>query len=112
MFKLPKMLKHRLIQFGLSQEEIDTQIQEYQMEAGDYLSLVIPEVVLTPNQTDILTDAYIQYKLFAMIELEGLVADKKQFLSELISTIKENYYDKKSEEKEKKNTKNQRIKVF
>lgn len=102
MFKLQNILRHRLLQIGLTEEDILTQINEYKDEARDYLSLVLPDIIINESQKKILIDTYIQYKLFSMIEMDGIVEDKKEHLDMLVEKILENEKDKRRRQKELK----------
>lgn len=88
MFSLSPILKRRLIQYGLSEQEIQNKIEEYVGETRDYVSLVLPNFILTDGQLKIITDNYVQYKLFSMLEMETFVEDKRIFLDSIIESIK------------------------
>lgn len=88
MYSLSPILKKRLIQYGLNEDEIQTKIKEYVGETRDYVSLVLPNFLLTEGQLKIITDNYVQYKLFSMLEMETFVEDKRIFLDSIIDSIK------------------------
>lgn len=111
MYELSPILRDRLIGIGLTNDEIDRKIEEYRFQAREYFSLVLSDIELTENQLNILTENYIQYKLFSMIEMESLVEDKKATISELVDAIKENHRNMKVNEDNKKNN-TKRIMVF
>lgn len=115
MFKLQEVLKHRLYQLGLTDDDILNQITEYEQEARDYISLVLPNIKLTDGQLKVVIGAYVQYKLFSMVEMEGLVIDKKEYFDRIIDKIIENENNKIAQEKELKEVKtrnSKRIMVF
>lgn len=107
MYKLPIALSLRLRNLGISEEEEKDLILKYNEEALEYIALMLPNFKLTEKQESILTEAYIQYQLFAYVEIESLVRDKKIFLEEMIEKIKENNNQEKQEVERKL-----RIRVF
>lgn len=111
MFSLSPVLKKRLVQYGLSEDEIQSKIKEYIGETRDYVSLVLPNFILTDGQLKIITDNYVQYKLFSMLEMETFVEDKRIFLESIIESIKR---DKKESAENIVNEKSQTrgLKVF
>lgn len=111
MYKLPKALILRLKSLAISDEEINGLIEKYELEAREYISLMLPNLFLTDIQKEILYNTYIQYQLFSYVELENLVQDKKIFLDDMITKILENE-DKKMEEEKKESANSKRIRVF
>lgn len=88
MYKLPTVLKNRLLDYEFTEESINESIKKYKQETRDYLSLVLLDFSkITQAQLEILEDIYIQYKLFSVVEAEALVEDKKQALDEMIALI-------------------------
>ena len=107
-YKLPQVLKARLMKLGLTQEQINENIESYGEEARVYIELKLEGYTLTEEQITLIKKNYIQYKLFADLEMESFVEDKRLFIERLIKDIKEN----KEELKEEKKSEAKGIMVF
>ena len=113
-YKLPLALKHRLESLEYSEENIQENINKYEEQAKSYIKARVNKHILDTIDNDTLTmftENYIQYNLFALVEMEGLVEDKKIFIDELIKGINDNYKQDKEDEKEK-NKQKRRIYVY
>ena len=107
-YEFPQAQKIRLNKLGYTNEKITEKITEYSEEARVYIGLELEGFELKEEETVLIRNNYIQYKLFADVEMESLVEDKRIFIRELIANIKKNKLRLQNEEKEKA----KRIKVF
>ena len=107
-YELPQALKLRLNKLGYTDEKITEKIADYSEEARVYIGLELEGFELKEEETVLIRNNYVQYKLFADVEMESLVEDKRIFIRELIANIKKNKLRLQNEEKEKA----KRIKVF
>ena len=107
-YELPQALKIRLNKLGYNDEKITEKITEYSEEARVYINLELEGFELKEEETHLIKNNYIQYKLFSDVEMESLVEDKRIFIRELIANIKKNKLRLQNEEREKA----KRTKVF
>lgn len=107
-YELPQALKRRLEKLGYTDEKMTEKITEYSEEARVYIGSELEGFELKEEEIILLRNNYVQYKLFADVEMESLVEDKRIFIRELIVNIKKNKLRLQNEEREKA----KRIKVL
>ena len=107
-YELPQALKDTLERLGYTLEEIDKRIENYSEEARTYVKAELEGFEITEAETCLIRNNYIQYKLFADVEMDSMVEDKRIFLKDLINSMKKNKLRLQLEEKEKPG----RIRVF
>lgn len=110
-FKLSKLLSLRLEKLGMTADDIEARIEVLKKQSIAFISMRLGDITLTEEQKEILSENYIQYQLFAQVELESFTQDKRIFLDNLIDDIIRQSKYKREEEKEKRAGKS-RIKVF
>lgn len=110
-YKLSDMLRLKLKKLGLSDQDIEMKIIEYEEEAVVFINMRLGAIQLEEKQVELLSNNYIQYQLFSFLEMESFVADKRDFLENLIEDIIKNEKEKDINKKEK-NRSNTRIKIF
>ena len=107
-YELPQALKDNLERIGYSLEEIDKRIEKYSEESRTYIKAELEGFEATEEEICLIRDNYIQYKLFADVEMDSMVEDKRIFLKDFINSMKKNKLRLQLEEKEKPG----RIRVF
>ena len=107
-YELPQALKDNLERIGYSLEEIDKRIEKYSEESRTYIKAELEGFEITEAETCLIRDNYIQYKLFADVEMDSMVEDKRIFLKDFINNMKKNKLRLQLEKKEKPG----RIRVF
>ncbi|WP_064610393.1 hypothetical protein [Streptobacillus moniliformis] len=112
--QLPNALVLRLKKYRYTTEDISINISTYENQGNDYLILQLGAELynkLSIQQKELLIINYIQYQLFAMVEMESLVRDKKEFIDNIIDKlIQTNIYEK--EQRNERNKQTRGIKVF
>ncbi|WP_068449154.1 hypothetical protein [Caviibacter abscessus] len=110
--ELPEALKLRLKDLGYTEVMIRENIEKYSKQAEQYIALRLGNsYILSDIQKEILIDNYIQYQLFAVVELDSLVEDKRIFLEHIFDEIKQNI-DKTRQNKIEDNKRSRGIMVF
>ena len=89
-YKLPPVLKLQLEDLNYTSEEIDEKIKIYSEEARTYINAELEGFEITEDETCLIRNDYIQYRLFADVEMEALVEDKRIFLKDFINNIRKN----------------------
>ena len=107
-YELPQALKDTLERLGYTLEEIDKRIEKYSEESRTYIKAELEGFEATEEEICLIRDNYIQYKLFADVEMDSMVEDKRIFLKDFINSMKKNKLRLQLEEKEKPG----RIRVF
>ena len=107
-YELPQALRNRLRKLAYTDEKITEKISDYSEEARVYINSELEGFELKEEEIILLRNNYVQYKLFADVEMESLVEDKRIFIRELIANIKKNKLRLQNEEREKA----KRTKVF
>ena len=107
-YEFPQAQKIRLNKLGYTNEKITEKITEYSEEARVYIGLELEGFELKEEETVLIRNNYIQYKLFADVEMDSMVEDKRIFLKDFINSLKKNKLRLQLEKKEKPG----RIKVF
>lgn len=110
-YALNKLLKIRLERLGMTETEINLKIDELKTQSEAFIKMRLGDIVLTSEQKEILENNYIQYELFAQLEMETFTQDKRIFLDNLIDDIIRQYKDQREREKEDK-SKSARIRVY
>ena len=106
-YELSEMLKVRLIRLGMNETDISFKIEELKKQANAFIEMRLGEIILTEKQKEILENNYIQYEIFAQLEMESFTQDKRIFLDNLIDDIIRQ--DKKQQEERANNS---RIRVY
>ncbi|MBP9479063.1 MAG: hypothetical protein KBF12_10620 [Sebaldella sp.] len=99
-YELPLALKRRLLKL-MTEEEITDRISKHSEASRVYVEMELEGFELKEEEILLIRDSYIQYQLFADVEMETLVEDKRVFLRDLISNIKKNKLRLQNENKEK-----------
>lgn len=107
-YELPRALKDDLMRLGYTLSDIPKRTEQYSEEARTYIKAELEGFEITEDETCLIRNNYIQYKLFADVEMESMVEDKRVFLKDFINNIKKNKLRLQLEEKEKPG----RIRVF
>ncbi len=110
-YELSEMLKVRLIRLGMNETDISLKIEELKKQANAFIEMRLGDITLTEKQKEILENNYIQYELFAQLEMESFTQDKRIFLDNLIEDIIRQYKETKKEKQEDK-ANNSRIRVY
>lgn len=110
-YELSGMLKVRLVRLGMDETDISLKIEELKKQANAFIEMRLGEIVLTDKQKEILENNYIQYELFAQLEMENFTQDKRIFLDNLIEDIIRQDKEKKSKQQENR-ANNARIRVY
>lgn len=107
-YKLPPVLELQLKDLNYTSEDIEEKIKEYSEEARIYINAELEGFEITEAETCLIRNDYIQYRLFADVEMESLVEDKRVFIKDLLNNIRKN----KLRIKEEKETEAKEIFVF
>ncbi|ACZ10733.1 Uncharacterised protein [Sebaldella termitidis] len=100
-YELPQALKDTLERLGYTSEEIDKRIENYSEESRTYVKAELEGFEMTEAEICLIRNNYIQYKLFADVEMDSMVEDKRIFLKDFINSIKKNKLRLQLEKKEK-----------
>ena len=107
--KLPSALQSRLELLGLSEEEIENNIEKYSEDARTYIDSRLGDIKLKEEQTSIIKDCYIQYKMFADVGMDEARESQRLFMDRLIKDIKDNVDIEKAEKKLDNTVKRMRV---
>ena len=110
-YELSEMLKVRLIRLGMNETDISLKIEELKKQANAFIEMRLGEIVLTEKQKEILGNNYIQYELFAQLEMESFTQDKRIFLDNLIDDIIRQDKEKRQKQQEER-ANNSRIREY
>lgn len=110
-YELSEMLKVRLIRLGMNETDISLKIEELKKQANAFIEMRLGEIVLTEKQKEILENNYIQYEIFAQLEMENFTQDKRIFLDNLIDDIIRQDKEKRQKQQEER-ANNSRIRVY
>ena len=91
----------QLENFEYTKEDIERKIKEYSEEARVYIKGELEGFEITEEEIHLIRNNYVQYKLFADVEMENLVADKRIFLKDFINSLKKNKLRIQEENQEK-----------
>ena len=101
-YELSEMLKVRLVRLGMNETDINLKIEELKKQANAFIEM---------RQKEILENNYIQYELFAQLEMESFTQDKRIFLDNLIDDIIRQDKEKRQKQQEER-ANNSRIRVY
>lgn len=110
-YELSEMLKVRLVRLGMNETDISLKIEELKKQANAFIEMRLGEIVLTEKQKEILENNYIQYEIFAQLEMESFTQDKRIFLDNLIDDIIRQDKEKRQKQQEER-ANNSRIRVY
>lgn len=110
-YELSEMLKVRLVRLGMNETDISLKIEELKKQANAFIEMRLGEIVLTGKQKEILENNYIQYEIFAQLEMESFTQDKRIFLDNLIDDIIRQDKEKRQKRQEER-ANNSRIRVY
>ena len=110
-YELSEMLKVRLVRLGMNETDISLKIEELKKQANAFIEMRLGEIVLTGKQKEILENNYIQYEIFAQLEMESFTQAKRIFLDNLIDDIIRQDKEKRQKRQEER-ANNSRIRVY
>ena len=100
--ELPIILQKKLLKMGYTEEQISSNTTHFEEQAIEYINLKLGDIPINDVQKQMIVENYIHYQLFAFVENDNLVKDKKDFIDSTLNSIIKLHNENKTDKSKKK----------